>query len=46
MRFPVILHTGDGVRYGVTVPYLPGCFSFGEQKTPFLRLIETVEKKA
>ncbi len=29
MRFPVVLHTDDGVRYGVTVPDLPGCFSAG-----------------
>lgn len=30
MRFPVVLHTDDGVRFGVTVPDLPGCFSSGE----------------
>ena len=30
MRFPVVLHTDNGVRYGVTVPDLPGCFSAGE----------------
>jgi len=30
MRFPVVLHTDDGIRYGVTVPDLPGCFSAGE----------------
>ena len=30
MKFPVVLHTDDGVRYGVTVPGLPGCFSAGE----------------
>lgn len=30
MRFPVILHTDDGVRYGVTVPDLQGCFSAGD----------------
>ncbi len=29
MRFPVVLHTDDGVRYGVTVPDLPGFFSAG-----------------
>ena len=29
MRFPVVLHTDDGVRFGVTVPDLPGCFSTG-----------------
>ena len=30
MRFPVVLHSDDGVRFGVTVPDLPGCFSSGE----------------
>ena len=30
MRFPVVLHSDDGVRYGVTVPDLPGCFSSGD----------------
>lgn len=30
MRFPVVLHTDDGVRYGVIVPDLPGCFSAGD----------------
>ena len=30
MRYPVVLHTDDGVRYGVTVPDLPGCFSTGD----------------
>lgn len=30
MKFPVILHTDDGLRYGVSVPDLPGCFSAGD----------------
>jgi predicted RNase H-like HicB family nuclease len=30
MRFPIALHTDDGVAYGVTVPDLPGCFSAGD----------------
>ena len=30
MRYPVVLHTDDGVRYGATVPDLPGCFSAGD----------------
>lgn len=30
MRFTLALHTDDGVKYGVTVPDLPGCFSAGE----------------
>jgi len=30
MRFAVVLHTDDGVSFGVTVPDLPGCFSAGD----------------
>ena len=30
MKFFVVLHTDDGIRYGATVPDLPGCFSGGE----------------
>lgn len=30
MKFSIVLHTDDGVRYGVTVPDLPGCFSGGD----------------
>jgi predicted RNase H-like HicB family nuclease len=30
MRYPVVLHSDDGRRYGVTVPDLPGCFSAGD----------------
>lgn len=30
MRYPIVLHTDDGIRYGVTVPDLPGCFSAGD----------------
>ena len=30
MRFPVVLHSDDGVHYGVIVPDLPGCFSAGD----------------
>jgi len=30
MYFPVVLHTDDGLRYGVSVPDLPGCFSAGD----------------
>ena len=29
MKFTVVLHTDDGVRYGICVPDLPGCFSAG-----------------
>lgn len=30
MRFPVVLHTDDGIHFGVTVLDLPGCFSGGD----------------
>lgn len=30
MRYPIVLHTDDGARYGVTVPDLVGCFSAGD----------------
>lgn len=30
MRFTLALHTDDGIKYGVTVPDLPGCFSAGD----------------
>ena len=30
MRFPMVLHSDDGVHHGVTVPDLPGCFSVGD----------------
>ena len=30
MRYPVVLHSDDGIRYGVTVPDIPGCFSAGD----------------
>ena len=30
MRYPIVLHTDDNIRYGVTVPDLPGCFSAGD----------------
>jgi predicted RNase H-like HicB family nuclease len=30
MRFAFALHTDDRVKYSVTVPDLPGCFSAGD----------------
>jgi predicted RNase H-like HicB family nuclease len=30
MKFALALHTDDGVKYGVNVPDLPGCFSAGD----------------
>jgi predicted RNase H-like HicB family nuclease len=29
MKFTVVMHSDDGIRYGVCVPDLPGCFSAG-----------------
>jgi len=29
MKFVLVLHTDDGISYGVTVPDLSGCFSHG-----------------
>ena len=41
MRYPVVLHKDDGVRYGVTVPDLPGCFSAGD---PFEEALASAEE--
>lgn len=30
MNIPVIIHKDDGSVYGVTVPDIPGCYSYGE----------------
>lgn len=30
MKFVLALHSDDGVKYGVIVPDLPGCFSAGD----------------
>ncbi len=30
MRFVLALHSDDGVKYGVIVPDLPGCYSAGD----------------
>ncbi|MDR1276862.1 MAG: type II toxin-antitoxin system HicB family antitoxin [Candidatus Accumulibacter sp.] len=44
MQFPVVLHTDDGVRYGVTVPDLPGCFSAGDTfEDAFASVKEAIE---
>ncbi len=29
-RYAAILHTDDGIGYGVTIPDLPGCFTTGD----------------
>ena len=41
MRYSVVLHTDDGVRFGVTVPDLPGCFSTGDD---FDQALESVKE--
>lgn len=44
MRFPVVLHTDDGVRHGVSVPDLPGCFSAGDSFDAALdSVVEAIE---
>lgn len=44
MKYPVVLHTDDGVRYGVTVPDLPGCFSAGDTMEQALdNVVEAIE---
>lgn len=30
MLFPIAIHKDDGTSYGVTVPDVPGCFSYGD----------------
>ncbi len=30
MLFPIAIHKQDGTSYGVTVPDIPGCFSYGD----------------
>jgi hypothetical protein len=34
MRFSVVFHTGGGIRFGVTVPGLPGGFSADVEGRP------------
>lgn len=41
MRYPIVLHTDDGIRFGVTVPDLPGCFSAGDT---FEEALESVKE--
>lgn len=44
MRYPVVLHTDDGARWGVTVPDLPGCFSAGDSMDEALEsIIEAID---
>ena len=44
MLYPVVLHTDDGVRFGVSVPDLPGCFSVGDSLDEALQsVLEAIE---
>jgi predicted RNase H-like HicB family nuclease len=44
MRFPVLLHTDDNIRYGVTVPDLSGCFSAGDTfDAALISVVEAIE---
>lgn len=44
MKFAVVLHTDDGVNYGVTVPDIPGCFSAGESVEEALEsIVEAID---
>lgn len=38
MKYPVALHTDDGIKYGATVPDIPGCFSAGDSIDQCLEL--------
>lgn len=40
MLYPVVLHSDDGIQYGVTVPDIPGCFSAGESIDKALRSVK------
>jgi predicted RNase H-like HicB family nuclease len=40
MRYPIVLHTDNGVSYGVTVPDVPGCFSAGDTFDEALEMAE------
>jgi predicted RNase H-like HicB family nuclease len=44
MRYPVVLHSDNGIRWGVTVPDLPGCFSAGDSMDEALEsVIEAID---
>lgn len=40
MKYPIVLHTDNGVSYGVTVPDVPGCFSAGDTFDEALEMAE------
>lgn len=40
MKYPIVLHTDNGVSYGVTVPDVPGCFSAGDTLDEALEMAE------
>ncbi|WP_319575917.1 type II toxin-antitoxin system HicB family antitoxin [uncultured Desulfobacter sp.] len=44
MKYPVIIHKDDETGYGVTIPDIPGCFSYGDtQEEAILNIQEAVE---
>ncbi len=44
MKIAVVLHSDDGLRYGVTVPDLAGCFSAGGSVEDALEsVVEAIE---
>lgn len=40
MKYPIVLHTDNGISYGVTVPDIPGCFSAGDTFDEALEMAE------
>lgn len=40
MKYPVVLHTDNGMSYGVTVPDVVGCFSAGDTFDEALDMVE------
>ena len=40
MKIAVVLHSDDGLRYGVTVPDLAGCFSAGDNMDDALESVK------
>lgn len=40
MKYPIVLHTDNGVSYGVIVPDVPGCFSAGDTFDEALEMAE------
>ncbi len=44
MKYPVIIHKDNDTGYGVTIPDIPGCFTYGDtQEEAVLNIQEAVE---